>query len=84
LLNQQKPTTMAICPNCKKQLSCGCQRRTASNGSTVCSSCLNSYEKTLKPIQPTTTTTKTKTIAKPQTLSEWGKDRYKNLNKFIK
>ena len=67
---------MSACPNCGKKLSCGCQRRTASNGRTVCSGCLNSYEKTLKP-QPATNTTQT-------TPQVWGKDRYKNLNKFIK
>jgi len=66
---------MSTCPNCKKTLSCGCQRRTASNKAVVCSSCLNSYEKTLKPQG---------SITNPQILSERGNDRYKNLNKFIK
>jgi hypothetical protein len=66
---------MSTCPNCKKTLSCGCQRRTATNKAVVCSSCLNSYEKTLKPQE---------SITNPQTLSERGNDRYKNLNKFIK
>lgn len=74
---------MATCPNCKKGLSCGCQRRTASNGAVVCSSCLGAYEKTLKP-EPAPKPTTPQPIGKSQTLSEWGKDRYKNLHKFIK
>lgn len=35
------------CPNCNSQLSCGCQKRTASDGKQVCSTCLALYEKTL-------------------------------------
>jgi hypothetical protein len=67
---------MAQCPNCGKALSCGCQRRTASNGRSVCSKCISSYEKLIKD-----DTQKTKEI-KP--LNTWGKDRYKNLQKFVK
>jgi hypothetical protein len=36
------------CSNCKSQLTCGCQKRTASDGKQVCSNCLNAYEKKLK------------------------------------
>ena len=39
---------MSVCPNCKNQLSCGCQRRTASDGKQVCSNCLGQYEGQLK------------------------------------
>jgi uncharacterized protein YbaR (Trm112 family) len=39
---------MALCPNCKSVLSCGCQKRTASNGSLVCQNCLSQYEKLLQ------------------------------------
>lgn len=51
----------AICPNCKSRLSCGCQKRSASNGATVCTMCINAYELKLKssaqkPIQPSNTT----------------------------
>ena len=67
---------MSTCPKCSKKLSCGCQRRKASDGKAVCSGCLHQYEKSLKP-EPT------KTINKPN-LNTWGKDRYKNLTKFIK
>lgn len=66
---------MSACPNCGNQMSCGCQRRTASNGVTVCSSCLSAYEANLQ--------TNTQTNEKPE-LQAWGKDRYKNLSKFIK
>lgn len=38
----------AICPNCKSKLSCGCQKRTASNGASVCTTCLSSYEAALQ------------------------------------
>lgn len=46
------------CPNCNTKLSCGCQKRTASNGATVCSTCLGSYEAGLKSgtIKPSPTT----------------------------
>lgn len=37
-----------ICQNCKSKLSCGCQKRTASDGAQVCSSCITSYESNLK------------------------------------
>jgi hypothetical protein len=39
---------MSACPNCKANLSCGCQRRTASNGQQVCTSCIANYEAKLK------------------------------------
>ena len=34
----------AICPTCKSSLSCGCQRRVASNGTPVCTLCMSKYE----------------------------------------
>jgi transcription elongation factor Elf1 len=51
-----KPTIMAKCGNCGKALSCGCQKRKASNGAAVCSTCISSYEntqvnKTIKPLE---------------------------------
>lgn len=36
------------CSNCGKALSCGCQRRTASDKRQVCSSCIAAYEAKLK------------------------------------
>ena len=31
---------MAQCPNCKKNMSCGCQKRTSSTGVVGCTSCI--------------------------------------------
>ena len=39
---------MSTCSNCKTRLSCGCQKRTASNGTSVCSKCKAAYEAKLK------------------------------------
>ena len=36
------------CPNCHANLSCGCQKRRASNGTMVCSMCIGSYEAKLR------------------------------------
>lgn len=36
---------MAVCSNCKKTLSCGCQKRKASDGASVCTNCITAYEK---------------------------------------
>jgi hypothetical protein len=41
-----------ICPNCNAQLSCGCQRRTASNGTMCCDGCIANYEARLIATQP--------------------------------
>ena len=60
---------MANCPNCKKKLSCGCQKRTASDGKTVCSGCLKTYEAGLKQKKTLVTVSQTNQV--------WGKDRYK-------
>lgn len=39
---------MSTCPNCKTKLSCGCQKRTASDNTVVCTSCLAPYEAKIK------------------------------------
>lgn len=39
------------CQNCGHALSCGCQRRTASDGKAVCSNCIALYEKQLQQIK---------------------------------
>lgn len=36
-----------ICPACNSQFSCGCNARTASDGTQHCVSCINSYEASL-------------------------------------
>lgn len=38
---------MTNCPNCNTRITCGCQKRTASNGAIVCTACLAAYEKSL-------------------------------------
>ena len=67
---------MSTCPNCSKKLTCGCQRKTASNGRVVCNTCAATYETSLK-------TTKPKAKESP-VLNSLGKDRYNNLQKFTK
>lgn len=39
------------CNNCGAQITCGCQVRTASNGTKVCSTCVGTYESNLAKIQ---------------------------------
>ena len=39
---------MAICTNCNTNLSCGCQRRTASDGKECCTECIAQYEAKLQ------------------------------------
>jgi hypothetical protein len=60
---------MATCPNCRNKMSCGCQKRQASDGKTVCSKCSNTYEAQLKQRQTMATVSQTNQV--------WGKDRYK-------
>ena len=52
MLNWKNQQIMAhnnnVCSNCNATLSCGCQRRTASDGKQVCSGCVNAYEVKLK------------------------------------
>ena len=61
---------MSQCSNCKTQLSCGCQRRTASDGTSVCGSCLSTYEAKLQ------NQTQPKQTSVQQPNQVWGKDRY--------
>lgn len=53
---------MSVCTNCNARLSCGCQKRVASNGVSCCSNCSANYEAGLK--KPVVTT---KLINKPTT-----------------
>jgi hypothetical protein len=65
---------MATCSNCKKSLSCGCQKRKASNGTSVCASCITIYESKLD--KPTIVSKpKPKIIAANPNV--WGANRYK-------
>ena len=42
---------MAQCTNCKRNLSCGCQKKTASDGKSCCANCIKQYETNLKNIK---------------------------------
>jgi transcription elongation factor Elf1 len=66
---------MSACPNCGNQLSCGCQKKKASNGTLVCKSCILKYEQSIKSEDQSNTV-----------FSDLRNNvgRYKNLNKFIK
>jgi hypothetical protein len=39
------------CLNCNSKITCGCQKRIASNGKQVCVNCLTSYENKLKELK---------------------------------
>ncbi len=65
---------MSNCLNCKAPLSCGCQKRKASDGTSVCANCIGRYEagareRTIKPLAKPT-------ITVPQH-NAWGPNRYK-------
>ena len=40
------------CPNCNNAITCGCQKRVASDGKQVCSTCLALYEQQLAAKKP--------------------------------
>jgi hypothetical protein len=63
---------MASCSNCKRNLSCGCQKKRAKDGTSVCSNCIATYEAKLYPKPAVKTVTSVQ--AKPQV---WGKNRYR-------
>jgi len=68
---------MSQCSNCKQQLSCGCQKRNASNGVQVCSNCLSSYESQIQIVSDPSVTVETGTKITPHR-------RGQSLRKFIK
>lgn len=41
------------CPNCNAQITCGCQKKKASDGTQVCANCIALYEKTLQEAKKT-------------------------------
>lgn len=63
---------MSACSNCNGRISCGCQRRVASNGVQCCSSCIKAYEQGLiaKQIRPNDPV--------PAKKTSWGKTKYTN------
>lgn len=36
------------CPNCQAPITCGCQKKVASDGKQVCNNCLPAYEQMLR------------------------------------
>ena len=56
---------MSQCSNCNQTLTCGCQKRNASNGVQVCSNCLSSYESKIKNVSQPSVTIETETKITP-------------------
>lgn len=68
---------MATCANCGATLTCGCQKRTTSDGKSACSNCINKIQNKPKP-------TFNKETPILQNKQVWGPNRYLNLQKFTK
>lgn len=51
--NLKTKKTMKSCTNCGATITCGCQERVASNGTTVCGNCISLYEQQLAQIKAT-------------------------------
>lgn len=79
---------MAKCPNCNSSMTCSCQKRTLPNGSQGCTSCLGKTPGATKGPVPVIKQAKRNPVTiegkAPVSLNVWGKERYKNLNKFTK
>tara|TARA_R110000868_G_scaffold55726_1_gene173205 strand:- start:194 stop:397 length:204 start_codon:yes stop_codon:yes gene_type:complete len=67
---------MAKCGNCGANMSCGCQKRTASNGAIACSTCINTLEGTLKNANVVTPQIEVPAPAP----TRWGANRYNKTN----
>ena len=52
---------MSQCSNCNQKLSCGCQKRNASNGVQVCTNCLSSYESKIQATNQPSVSTESET-----------------------
>lgn len=58
------------CPNCGARLSCGCQRRQASNGAGACSNCVAALNAKIAADKQAATAAQVQP-------TEWGANRYK-------
>lgn len=67
---------MAKCANCGANMSCGCQKRAASNGTSACSSCISGLESKLA-LAKQAATQIAQTAPAPQ---QWGANRYNKTN----
>lgn len=63
----------STCQNCGTRMSCGCQKRTATNGASACSNCVSELNAKLA-AAPTVDTT-VEIVRSP--LNQWGANRYK-------
>jgi hypothetical protein len=61
------------CSNCNARLSCGCQRRRASDGKQCCSTCVAGYEQKIKGAPSSFTTPP---ITPSINRNIWGASRY--------
>lgn len=64
------------CSNCNANLSCGCQRRTASDRTRCCSGCITVYEKKL--IGGNVRVTPSEPVVQTNI---WGANKYVNIKK---
>jgi len=58
VINQPTKTKIMKCSNCNRKLTCGCQKKTASDGTACCNSCvgaINTKAKVTVTVSPTTT-----------------------------
>jgi hypothetical protein len=59
----------STCANCGARMSCGCQRRTAVNGASACSGCVDALNAKINA---------TNAVANPTSIKPvWGANRYK-------
>lgn len=66
---------MAKCANCGAGMSCGCQKRAASNGATACTACINTLEAQIQKAKETAAV-KASTVQQTAQPNEWGANRY--------
>ena len=57
---------MAQCSNCKKTMSCGCQKRTSSTGVVGCNSCITDTTTTKQPVNAINKNNKLKSFWGPE------------------
>lgn len=70
---------MAKCANCGATMSCGCQKRTASNGTSACSACITALEGKLK-ADKVSAVRAASTPERNTAPQEWGANRYNKTN----
>ena len=61
---------MAQCLNCKANIGCGCNKRTASDGASCCNNCLASYEAKIRNGNPAPTRVTTQQQNRPPVINK--------------